>query len=87
MITNSISVAVELGNSSNVRAILTGGGQIYKKAKALTEKYGFLMGVKRKVRELSMGEKQIVALLKALSQDAKILIMDEPSTALPENDI
>lgn len=34
-----------------------------------------------------MGEKQIVAILKALSQDARVLIMDEPSAALPENDI
>ena len=62
-------------------------GQIYKNAYNLCEKYGYKINVKKKVKELGMGEKQIVAILKALSQNAKILILDEPSAALPDNDV
>lgn len=54
---------------------------------ALCKKYGYKLDIRKKVKKLRMGEKQIVAILRALSQDAKVLIMDEPSTALPENDV
>lgn len=60
---------------------------IYKKAKMLCEKYNYEIDVKRKVKHLGMGEKKIVEIIKALSQNANILIMDEPSTALSEKDV
>lgn len=39
------------------------------------------------VNELSMGKKQMVEIAKAIATDTKILIMDEPSTALSEDEI
>jgi ABC-type uncharacterized transport system ATPase subunit len=54
-------------------------------AQAITElcdKYGFMIDLKAKVWQLSEGEKQIVEILKALYRGAKILILDEPTSAL-----
>lgn len=48
----------------------------------LCKKYGFKLDLKAKVWQLSEGEKQIVEILKALYRGAKILILDEPTSAL-----
>jgi putative multiple sugar transport system ATP-binding protein len=39
-----------------------------------------------KVRELGVGQQQLVEIAKALSRDVKLLILDEPTSALNEND-
>ena len=39
------------------------------------------------VKNLTVGEQQIVEIAKALGSDAKILIMDEPSAVLPSRDL
>jgi ABC-type uncharacterized transport system ATPase subunit len=48
----------------------------------LCGKYGFKIDLKAKVWQLSEGEKQVVEILKALYRGAKILILDEPTSAL-----
>ncbi len=48
----------------------------------LSEKYGFKIDLRAKVWQLSEGEKQAVEILKALYRGAKILILDEPTSAL-----
>lgn len=48
----------------------------------LCERYGFRIDVGAKVWQLSEGEKQVVEILKALYRGAKILILDEPTSAL-----
>ncbi|MGD8516075.1 MAG: ATP-binding cassette domain-containing protein, partial [Anaerolineae bacterium] len=49
---------------------------------ALCERYGFQIDLRAKVWQLSEGEKQVVEILKALYRGAKVLILDEPTTAL-----
>lgn len=46
------------------------------------ERYGFNIDLRAKVWQLSEGEKQMVEILKALYRGAKLLILDEPSSAL-----
>ena len=48
----------------------------------LCEKYGFKIDLRAKVWQLSEGEKQAVEILKALYRGAKVLILDEPTSAL-----
>lgn len=48
----------------------------------LCRKYGFNIDLKAKVWQLSEGEKQVVEILKALYRGAKVLILDEPTSAL-----
>jgi ABC-type uncharacterized transport system ATPase subunit len=48
----------------------------------LCERYGFSVDLRAKVWQLSEGEKQVVEILKTLYRGAKILILDEPTSAL-----
>jgi ABC-type uncharacterized transport system ATPase subunit len=48
----------------------------------ICERYGFNVDLKAKVWQLSEGEKQVVEILKALYRGAKVLILDEPTSAL-----
>ncbi|MEJ2210664.1 MAG: ABC transporter ATP-binding protein [Anaerolineae bacterium] len=48
----------------------------------LCARYGFHIDLRAKVWQLSEGEKQVVEILKALYRGAKILILDEPTSAL-----
>lgn len=58
----------------------------YKKAKEMvlevSKKYNFKVDPNKKVRDLSVGKKQKVEILKALIRGAKILILDEPTAVL-----
>jgi len=49
---------------------------------ALCARYGFHIDPGAKVWQLSEGEKQVVEILKALYRGAKVLILDEPTSAL-----
>ncbi len=48
----------------------------------LCDRYGFKIDLRAKVWQLSEGEKQVVEILKALYRGAKVLILDEPTSAL-----
>jgi simple sugar transport system ATP-binding protein len=50
--------------------------------KEVCERYGFKIDLRAKVWQLSEGEKQVVEILKALYRGARLLILDEPSSAL-----
>lgn len=48
----------------------------------ISSKYGLEVDFKRKIWELSVGEKQRVEILKSLYRGAEILVLDEPTTVL-----
>ncbi len=47
---------------------------------------GFKIGLYEKIRELSMAQQQIVAIVKALLQPTKILILDEPTSSFTQRE-
>ena len=53
-----------------------------KAASALLKRLGIEIDAQRRIAELRIGEQQLVEIAKALSLDARILIMDEPTSAL-----
>jgi ribose transport system ATP-binding protein len=55
-------------------------------ARTLTD-LGVEIDVRKPVRELSIAQQQMVEVAKAISLEAKILIMDEPTSALTEREI
>lgn len=58
-----------------------------KKASETMEWLGFSLDVTESVRTLSVAQKQGVELAKALHHKAKVVLLDEPSAALPQPDV
>lgn len=61
--------------------------EINKEATKLIYSLGSDFDVREKVKNLSVHSQQVIEIAKALSFDVDILIMDEPSAALPENEV
>ena len=57
-------------------------GAMHGQVKALLDRLGVRLDPERPVRGLSIADQQIVEIAKALSLDARVLIMDEPTAAL-----
>ena len=51
------------------------------------EKMGIVLNPAQAVSELTMGQQQLLEIAKAISQDAKILILDEPTASLSDMEI
>ena len=56
-------------------------------ARRVLERLGAEFHPKRKIVELTTGEKQLVEIARALSQDAAVLVMDEPTASLTRKEI
>jgi ribose transport system ATP-binding protein len=56
--------------------------KINAEAKALLERIGLNVSPRMLVRELTVGQQQMVEITKALSINARVLIMDEPTSSL-----
>ncbi|HML36439.1 MAG TPA: sugar ABC transporter ATP-binding protein [Bacillota bacterium] len=58
-----------------------------RKAVELLDRLGVDIDPDVVVGDLSVGEKQMIEIVKALSSDAKILVMDEPTASLSANEV
>ena len=58
-----------------------------KRIRALVEDYGLEVDPDARVEELSVGEQQRVEILKALYRGAEVLILDEPTAVLVEQEV
>jgi len=56
------------------------------RASTVLKRVGLKFDPATKVRNLSVGQQQLVEIAKALSKDVKLLILDEPTAALNEGD-
>ena len=71
-----------LGREPRVAGLLLDRRAMLRAARELLAKLGLDLDPERKVGRLRVGEQQVVEIAKALSLDARILIMDEPTSAL-----
>jgi len=79
----SIAENVFLGNEQ-VKNNRIDWNMTHKKAKMLLEKVGLLKETNLQIKDISVGEQQLVEIAKALSKKVKLLILDEPTAALNE---
>jgi len=80
----SVAENVFLGRYPRTRFGLVDWQAMHDAARSLLDTLGVPLDVKRPAADLSLGQRQIVELAKALALDAQILVMDEPSAALTE---
>ena len=59
---------------------------MYDKAAELLRTFGSNISPRTAIADLTTGEKQLIEILKALRRDVKILIMDEPTSALEDSE-
>lgn len=60
--------------------------QIFARSKNVLEKLGVNINVKERVGNLGMGERQLVEIARAISMNVKILLLDEPTSALSDEE-
>lgn len=60
---------------------------LFSKADELLSQLNFEIKSREKVKNLNASEKQLVSIAKALSRNAKILIMDEPTASITEHEV
>ena len=60
---------------------------MYEEAAKIFERMGINLDPRSKVQDLTTGYQQIVEIAKAISYNARILIMDEPSAPLTTNEV
>lgn len=61
--------------------------KMYEAASAIMVQLGININVRVKIRTLSVAQQQMVEIGKALSLKARLIVMDEPTAALSENEI
>ena len=71
---------------SQERSVLIHAGKLRAQIQALSEKYGLEISLDQKITELSVGAQQRVEILKALWRGAEILILDEPTAVLTDEE-
>lgn len=60
---------------------------LYSNARNLMQQFGLELDPAARVRDLGVGQQQLVEILKALSKKSKILLLDEPTAALAESEV
>jgi ABC-type sugar transport system ATPase subunit len=85
----SMSIAENIfANRQPINAIgLIQRGTLYKDASELMEKFNLRINPRTLVKHLSMGQQQLIEILKAISLNPKVLILDEPTSSLTENEV
>lgn len=60
--------------------------QMYEDSQNLINELGIHIDVHKMLRELSLAEQQLIEIVKAVSINAKVVIMDEPTSSLSQNE-
>lgn len=81
----SIAENIFLGNECARRGMID-WRETNRRTEELLAKVGLIEAPTTKVDNIGVGKQQLVEIAKALSKDVKLLILDEPTAALQEND-
>jgi ribose transport system ATP-binding protein len=78
----TVAENVFLGRLPKTRFGTVDWGRLYRECAAVTGRLGFHVDPRARVRDLSVAQRQMVEIASALSRNARIVVLDEPSAAL-----
>ncbi|WSE07373.1 sugar ABC transporter ATP-binding protein [Streptomyces sp. NBC_01445] len=81
----SLAENIFLGNEHATRGVIS-WGETLKHATALLRRVGLNEHPQTRVADIGVGKQQLVEIAKALSKEVKLLILDEPTAALNDED-
>ena len=82
----SVADNIFLGREPLIAGMLIDRRRMVKAAERLLHRLGVDIAPESRIADLRVGEQQLVEIAKALSLDARILIMDEPTSALSSSE-
>lgn len=82
----NVAENIFLGKLINTKGIVK-WDEIYSEAGKLIDEIGFEVDLSEQVSEIGIGHQQLIEIAKALSTNADILILDEPTSALTESEV
>ncbi len=83
----SIAENVFCGDLPTGRLGLVDWDSVHRQAEERLGRLGLAIDVRRKVEGLSVAERQIIEIAKALFAEAQVIILDEATAPLPKNDV
>ncbi|WP_127144394.1 sugar ABC transporter ATP-binding protein [Pelagibacterium montanilacus] len=57
-------------------------GRVRREARAVAERVGLDIDMKKQVRELSLADRQMVSIARAMAHEPQVLVLDEPTSSL-----
>lgn len=81
----SIAENIVIGNLQMERSAFVNWKALLAFSKRFLEQVGLAADPRARAGDLRTGEQQLVAIARALSFDARLILMDEPTSALPED--
>ncbi len=76
-----------LGREPRGRLGLLSPAAMFRKTRELFDEWKINIDPKARMKDLTVSKQQMVEIAKAISYDAKIIIMDEPTSAIPEREV
>ncbi len=83
----SVAENIAIGKLRETNQRLVNWPQIYEIAAEQLSRIGVNLDLRQELREASISTKQLTAICRALAMDAKVLFMDEPTTALTSREV
>jgi ABC-type sugar transport system ATPase subunit len=94
MVSQETSIAPELSVAENILMGRQGNAyswvrpsRMHEKAKAVLRRLGLSYDTSSLVRDLRADERQMVEVARAISMEARIIILDEPTSSLTEDEV
>jgi simple sugar transport system ATP-binding protein len=83
----SVAENIAFNNQLSHKRRLMSWGTVRRVAKDALDRVGVRIDLDRTVETLPVADKQLVAISRALVHDARLIVMDEPTTALTEREV
>src|SRR3954463_11008491 len=94
VITQEFALVDELSVAENIflgraprRGLRIDWLEMHRRAAALLADFGLAISAEKPVRELGIGQKQLIEIVRAMDKQSRVLVLDEPTAALSQHEV